>query len=273
MKIIITGSTGFLGRSLIAQINKKNNDIYFITRKKIKKKKHYYCPLENLKKIKNIINFIKPDIIMNLAAEVNLKKRTKNMYKVNSLLPKIFAEYCKKNKKHLIHISTTSINGVHFLYNNKTKLRPISHYGKSKLNAEIFIKKINCKYTILRFGGIYGNNGPTHLGINKFIRDAFANKKILFCGNPQTLRNYIFVNDAAKIIINCAKFKILGTFYCGGQKQTFQQMLCKIDKIIGKNKKVMFLNNGEPRSDQLIENNKLIKPMSFKKSLEIIKLK
>lgn len=269
---MITGSTGFLGRSLVAQIDKKNR-LYFITRKKSKNKNYFYCPLQNLKKVKNITNLIKPDIIINLAAEVNFQKKTKNMYKVNSFVPKIFAEYCKRKRKHLIHVSSILVNGIHSLYNCQTKYKPINHYGKSKLKAEIFIKKIDCKYTIFRFGGIYGKNGPTHLGINKFIKNAFANKKIIFYGNPQSLRNYIFVNDAARMIVNCAKFKILGTFYAGGQKQSFKQMLNKIDQIIGRKKKIRFIKNGEIRSDQLIENNKIIKPMSFKKTLVTMKQK
>ena len=34
MKILITGSAGFLGKSLVSQIDKKNNNLYFILRKK-----------------------------------------------------------------------------------------------------------------------------------------------------------------------------------------------------------------------------------------------
>ena len=49
-------------------------------------------------------------------------------------------------------------------------------------------------------------------------------------------------------------------------------MLNKIVKIINKNKKVNFIDNNQPRSDQLVENDEIIKPMSFKKSLEIMKL-
>ena len=165
------------------------------------------------------------------------------------------------------------MNGTHHLYNKQTKLKPINHYGKSKLKAETFIKKIDCKYTILRFGGIYGKNGPTHLGINKFIKDALTGKKINFYGNPKELRNYIFVSDAARMIANCVKYKIFGIFYSGGQKQSFKQMLNKINKIIGNNEKINYVNHNQKRSDQLIENCKVIKPISFKKSLEQIKLK
>ena len=50
-------------------------------------------------------------------------------------------------------------------------------------------------------------------------------------------------------------------------------MLSKIEQIICGNKKVRFLNNGEIKSDQLIEKNKIIKPKSFKKTLVIMKQK
>jgi nucleoside-diphosphate-sugar epimerase len=272
MKILITGSAGFLGKSLVSQIDKKNNNLYFILRKKKNGKNNFCCPLENIKKVKYITNLLKPDVIINIAAEVNFQKKTKNMFRVNALVPKIFSQYCKKNEKYFIHVSGTLVNGIHSLYNHQTKFKPISHYGKSKLKAETFIREINCKYAILRFGGIYGKNGPSHLGINKFITDAFANKKIHFYGNPQTLRNYIFVNDAARAIVNCMKHKVIGAFYVGGQIQTFEKMLNKIVKIINKNKKVNFIDNNQPRSDQLIENDEIIKPISFKKSLEIMRL-
>ena len=91
MRILITGSKGFLGRSVVKLINKKDN-LYFITRKKNKNKKNFYCDLENLKRVKYIVNFLKPDVIINLAAEVNFIKKTKKMHKVNSLVPKIFSQ-------------------------------------------------------------------------------------------------------------------------------------------------------------------------------------
>lgn len=75
MKILITGSTGFLGKAVVQLINKKNNNLYFLTRKKKRKKKNFYCNLEKLGKIKYIINILKPDVIINLAANVNFVKK------------------------------------------------------------------------------------------------------------------------------------------------------------------------------------------------------
>jgi len=271
MKILITGSKGFLGRSVVRLINKKKNDLYFIVRRKKKVKKNFFCDLGNLKRIKYIVNFLKPDVIINLAAEVNFLKKTKKMYKVNSVVPKIFAQYCKKYNKHLIQASGTLVNGIHSLYNRKTKLNPANAYGKTKLLGEKYIQKTKCKYTIIRFGGIYGKNGPKHLGINNFINQAISKKKLVFSGNPKSKRNYVFIEDAARSIVKCMNQKKLGIFYLGGEIQSFKMMIEKINLILGSKKKILYKINKELKSDQIIKNDKNFKIKSFSTSLKIIK--
>ena len=78
------------------------------------------------------------------------------MHKVNTLCPYIFAKFCKIKNAHFIQASTIMVNGKKSNYNIKTKYNPINDYGKSKLRAENLIKKTNCRYSIIRFGGIYG---------------------------------------------------------------------------------------------------------------------
>ena len=270
MRILITGSKGFLGRSVVKLINKKDN-LYFITRKKNKNKKNFYCDLENLKRVKYIVNFLKPDVIINLAAEVNFITRTKKMHKINSLVPKIFAQYCKKYNKHLIQASGTLVNGIHSLYNHKTKLKPINAYGKTKLIGEKYIQKTKCDYTIIRFGGIYGRNGPSHLAINNFINQAINKKKIIFSGNSKSKRNYIFVEDAARSIINSMIRKKFGIFYLGGETQSFKTMIKKINLVLGSKQKILFKKNNELISNQIIKSDKILKIKSFSESLKIIK--
>ena len=174
-----------------------------------------------------------------------------------------------KRKKHLIQSSGTLVNGSQEYYSHKANFLPENDYGKSKLQAEKFILKSKCKYTILRFGGIYGKNGPQHLGINKFIKDAFKGKTLKFKGNPYSKRNYVFVGDAAKILIKCLEKKIFGVFYIGGEIQTFSKMIKKISRVIGKKKKVIFKNTFEPRNNQIVISDKLIRQVSFSQSLNL----
>lgn len=271
MKILITGSKGFLGEEVTKLLNSKKKKLFHLSRRKIKKKNHIFCKLQNLKKLNSILNKLKPDIIVNLAAEVNFLKKTKNMHNVNALCPKVLAEYCKKNSKHLVHASGTIVNGIHKKYNSNTKFKPINYYGKSKLIADKFIQKINCKYSILRFGGIYGKNGPNHLGINNLIKDALKNKNLTFNGNPKSKRNYIFVNDAAKSILKCIEKKKYGIFYLGGEVQSFEEMIKKINIVLGSKKKIIYYNKNKIRFDQIVQKNQIIKSTTFKNSLKLIK--
>ena len=98
MNILVTGSSGFLGREVIKIINKKKYTLTFLGRKKIKKKNYIFCNLNNLKKLKNVLDKCNPNVIINLAAEVNFNKNTKDMYAVNSSCPYEIAKFCKKKK-------------------------------------------------------------------------------------------------------------------------------------------------------------------------------
>lgn len=271
MNILITGASGFLGRKVTEILKKNNYNLILIGRKKIRKKNYIHCNLSNLKKFSFILQKLKPEVIINLAAEVNFKRKTKNMYTVNSLCPQIIAKYCKKNNSHLVHASGTLVNGSKSIYSKKTSFNPTNDYGKSKLKAEKLIIKSNCKFSILRFGGIYGKGGPSHLGINKFIDLALKGKKLVFKGNKMSQRNYVFVEDAAKAVFNCLKYKKFGVFYLGGQIISFNLMLKKINKILGKSKNITFIQNNKKIDNQIINSNRLVKYTTFEKSLRLIK--
>ena len=270
MKVLITGASGFLGREFTKLINKKKYKCFFLSRR-FKTKKYCYAPLQRYSNIKKVLEFVKPDIIVNLAAEINFKKKIKNLYNINARPLKIFSEYCAKEKKYLIHSSTVMIHGAQNTYSSRSSLLPQNGYGKSKLLGDRIIINSKCKYTILRFGGIYGKNGPKHLSINKFINDARRGNKIIFSGNPYSCRNYVFVGDAAKILMKCLEKNIYGIFYIGGEKQNFETMLKKINKILGRKKEIVYKKNNEPINNQLVLYDKIIKQLSFSKSLKLIK--
>ena len=74
-------------------------------------------------------------------------------------------------------------------------------YRSSKKAAEDYIVEYNkifgLNYTILRFGSLYGPRSDIKNGIYKFIYDAVNKNKIVFKGEPESLREFIYVEDAA----------------------------------------------------------------------------
>jgi len=75
-KILITGSTGFVGANLLHYLINSDNDIHIILREAsniwwikniIYKASIHYCDLNNREKIKKIFSSIKPEIIFNFS--------------------------------------------------------------------------------------------------------------------------------------------------------------------------------------------------------------
>ena len=266
--LLLTGSSGFLGKEVIKILYKKYK---FFEEVRKKNKNKIYCDLNNIKKIRLILEKLKPDIIVNLAAEVNLSNKTKKMFNVNSICPKIFARYCKKNNKYLVQASTVLVHKKSEIYNYNSKLDPENYYGKTKLLAEKKIKETGCRYAIIRFVGIFGHNGPNHLGINNTIKDAIKKKIISFKGNSKIKRNYIYVGDAAKVIKKCIDNKLKGTFYASGQIQTFEEMIKKINKIIGLNSPIKFFTKKKDDMDQICISSRNFNFRSFSTCIKEIK--
>lgn len=98
MNVLITGSTGFLGKEVSLALKQKKYNIKYISRKRFKNKNYIFCNLSNIKRLKHLLNTIEIDTIINLAAEVNFLKKTKNMYKINTYCAYEIAKICKKKK-------------------------------------------------------------------------------------------------------------------------------------------------------------------------------
>ena len=83
-----------------------------------------------------------------------------------------------------------------------TPVNPENHYSLSKYLAEEVIKTYLDNYSILRICGIYGLDGPEHLGVNRAISSAVHSKIVPDLKGPgKAKRNYICVHDVAQWIL------------------------------------------------------------------------
>lgn len=120
--------------------------------------------LTNITQIRDIIQQIKPNIIVNAAAYTAVDKAELEIdlaYQINAIAPKIMAEESNKIGSKLIHISTDYVfdgkSNIPYLETDITN--PLGVYGKSKLEGEENIKENTDNYVILRTAWVYGNYG------------------------------------------------------------------------------------------------------------------
>ena len=80
-------------------------------------------------------------------------------------------------------------------------------YSSSKKAAESYIERFyetfGLKYTILRFGSLYGSRSDDTNGINIIINSITKNKKLIYSGGKHAVRKYIHVKDK---IVSLEKF-------------------------------------------------------------------
>lgn len=214
-KILITGASGYIGSCLFQYLQNDKYKVYGLD-KKTNNKKIIRCNLINTSKLKKIINKIKPDIVIHLAAQslvdetINKKKYYINNVKATKSLLEVM------NKCSVENIVFSSTAAVYNYKNTKLKetdpIKPKSNYAKTKLNCEKQIvknKKINS--IILRFFNVcsalnynkqFGelHNPETHL-IPTVTYKAKFKKKIYIYGNDfktkdgSCIRDYIHIED------------------------------------------------------------------------------
>ncbi len=114
----------------------------------------------------------------------------------------------------------------------ETSDRPDTAYMKSKWLSEQLVQASGVCSAILRIGGIFGLDGPTHLGLNRAIKRVSDGHPPIMTGRGSAKRNYIYVKDVARIISNVLDKKIEGTHLVAGNEvhsvADMLQILCDV---------------------------------------------
>ena len=188
MKILITGSSGFIGQNLIPLFDSS----YTIrTWDKRNGKDIFSKKLE--KEIKEC------DIVYHLAAQVSVEKSFKNPFEVfytNVLGTARIVQLCVEYGKKLIYPSTVAV--YHKDY---------SPYSLSKAVAEDIVWGVRglIPVVILRLYNVYGKGMNPKSGsiMYCFLKD----KKIVLYGDGEQTRDFINITDIASILKDTLKKK------------------------------------------------------------------
>lgn len=219
MKVLVTGSRGFLARHSINSLVVAGHEVIGLDRRD--------CDLSNPAITMEALQRHKPEAIAHLAATVDfVSTDLATFYAVNALAPAVMAAHCAHTGAHLVFASGTLVHGPSPTYfGSETPVAPESGYAISKHLGERMILASGCSASIIRFCGIYGKDGPDHLGVNKAIRAAAEGVVPTVVGNGSALRNYVPVDDAARHVRQAIEGRIPGILYSSGEKQSIASML------------------------------------------------
>jgi UDP-glucuronate 4-epimerase len=226
MKILITGSSGFIGFHLTKLFLEKKhkvhgydsmNNYYDVKLKKarlnILKKYHNFsftkANLENEKMLKKIFKRFKPKIVIHLAAQAGVrysidKPRVYLDSNIIGTYNVIEASHLLK-VKHLIMASSSSVYGanknVPFKEIDKTETQLSIYASTKKANESMAHSYSNIwkiPITMLRFFTVYGPWGRPDMALFKFTKGILTNKKIDIYNKGKMFRDFTYIDDIIK---------------------------------------------------------------------------
>ena len=257
-RVILIGGNGFLASHLAKYFVKKKYEIIIFDKKFNKQKLKFvqYIRGDILRK-SNLIKLLKKnDIVYHFAAVSDLDEAQKNHLKaieVNIMGTVNILEACiKKKVSKLIFSSSIYARSEQGGFYSTTKL-------SSEMLIERYSKKFNLKYSILRFGSIYGTNSNNFNTIKKLITQGIREKKITRYTKGNEIRNYINVEDASKICAEISKKKYDNKYFdlLGNKKFKMKEVVKIISNELNV-KKVEFIDNKKD------ENHYLVNPYTYK---------
>ena len=270
MKIIITGGAGFIGKHLVEFLIKKENDITIFdnfSNSTYESTKYF----ENLgvkiikgdiRRLEDINKAVKGnEVVIHLAAKISVDESIKNpseTFQTNVEGTKNVLIASKENKiKKIIASSSAAVYGeseIDVKLTEKSKIKPISPYGESKVRMENEIKKNsenqNMEYVILRFFNIFGKNqSPEYAGvITKFIKKIEMNKPLEIFGDGMQVRDFVSVNDVVNSIYHSIENGKNQTYnIASGNSITIKQLAKLMIHLSKKNIKI--IHNDEKKGD------------------------
>ncbi len=223
MKILITGSSGFIGFHVSKKLLDKGfkivgydsmNNYYDINLKRsrlniLKKYKNFSFQkgyIENEKLLYKKVSKFKPKVIIHLAAQAGVRYSIENpdIYLKTNILGtfNVIKAANKIKVKHLIIGSSSSVYGANkkfpFREIDKTD-HQVSVYAATKKSTESLAHSYSSLWklpiTMLRFFTVYGPWGRPDMAYFKFTKKILSQKKIDIYNKGKMYRDYTYIDD------------------------------------------------------------------------------
>lgn len=223
-KILITGASGFIGKSLLKKIDFDKYDVAILTRspQKFGKEERFRVvegDLSDQESLNRALSGI--TILINLAAEVRNQDKLEetNVGGTKRLLTAIRES---GTVKEVIHLSSVGVVGMNYNLNatsvdEQFPAQPKNEYERTKLLSEqlfleFFKENPGLQWSVLRPTNVFGESHPFDALLN-LMQHVKSGKKILYTRTAKV--NYVYVEDLTAFILNCLESDEKGIYNVG----------------------------------------------------------
>lgn len=207
MKVLVTGSSGFIGQALLPKLREKY-EIYELV-----------SDLTNHSDVETEVNSIKPDIIVHLAARTEVEKsfyEQISFSEINYIGTVNLIESAKtvKNLKNFVFASTMEVYGwqpisdeiehtgmytERVTFDENTTPNPNAPYAVAKYGCEKYLeyahRSLGLPFTAIRQTNCFGRTDNNFFVTEAIISRMLQNPNEIDMGYAKPWRNFIYVED------------------------------------------------------------------------------
>jgi len=208
MNILVLGGSGFVGSHTCDELTRMGHSVTIYDRVKSpwlsKNQKMIVGDVTDEASIFDAVKGI--DVVYNFSGLSDLNEAlSKPLETVRmNILGNIIALEACRSQEVMRYIYASTI----YVYSRKG-----GFYRCSKQSAELYVEEYNqqygLNYTILRYGSLYGPRSDARNGLWRIIKKALETGQICYDGDPESMREFIHVEDAAK-----ASVKVMDEQFC-----------------------------------------------------------
>ena len=229
MKVIVTGSAGFIGSAVCLSLLKRHDEVIGIDNHnnyydlrikearlekllKFSNYRHHRIDICDLKNLETIFKKFRPQRVVNLAAQAGVRYSIQNpLTYINSNIVGFghILENCRHyNIDHLVYASTSSVYGANTkmpFSESDSANHPLSLYAATKKSNELMAHTYSYLYKLpttgLRFFTVYGPWGRPDMALFKFTKSIIKDKPIDVFNYGKHTRDFTFIDDIVEGVV------------------------------------------------------------------------
>lgn len=221
MKIIVTGSSGLIGNSIINSLSKDDYSILALF--------HSVEPVINVHKnielLKldltcgnlNPLSDFKPDCLIHCAAKIPSNLSTEEFTltaKINRKIDEAVIGFCRDYNIKLIYFSSISVYENNIPpYRESDFVLPSNDYSIEKLNTELKIADNINDYIIFRVSSPYGEFQKNRNVLKLFVEKAKCHQEIQLYSGGRRQQDFIHVEDISAAISKAIHLKNINSVF------------------------------------------------------------
>jgi len=247
MRVCVIGGSGFLGSHVADQLSAEGHEVVIYDRRTspwiLARQTMVLGDLLAFDSLQEAVEGC--DAVYNFAALADLNEaldKPIETVKINILGNVNVLEACRQQRvKHFVYASTI------YVYS-----REGGFYRCSKLAAENYVEEYQqlygLDYTILRYGSLYGPRADQSNGLYRIVKNALETGVLRYEGSPDTLREYIHVEDAARASVAALNddFRNQSVVLTGQEPMRVLDLLEMLAEILGLRNAVEFIPGEQP---------------------------